>query len=406
MEKRHISPMRRKLKTIATVLVGIALVAAGAALWFRPTVLRVAAGPLGSSDMRVIISYLQALQRERADIRFRLILTEGPADSAARMETGKADLAVVRSDVAMPTKASTVAILRRDAAFFITRPGSEITEIGGLKGKTVGLARSTPANERMLSQILDHYDLSPHDVTRVSGTPQEMQQQVADGKFDALFFVTPISEQLTRRAIQTFPKIDGKHAGLLPVAEAEALLADYPQFERPQIVHDTPAVNQLDLPSTEDKAARLPNHPGAVAFIDGETKTFFERYGDHIYIGIMAFSLLGSALAALFSSLSRRADPVPSDVLMSDLVLEIERVREADHLASLDMIEDEADATIARLLRAATKKGGDSGEVAAVALLVSELRHTLARKREALQKNAQQPPAGAVTMLPTGPSGV
>jgi hypothetical protein len=97
---------------------------------------------------------------------------------------------------------------------------------------------------------------------------------------------------------------------------------------------------------------------------------------------------------------------VPSDVLMSDLVLEIERVREADHLASLDMIEDEADATIARLLRAATKKGGDSGEVAAVALLVSELRHTLARKREALQKNAQQPPAGAVTMLPTGPSGV
>ena len=456
MEKRHISPMRRKLKTIATVLVGIALVAAGAALWFRPTVLRVAAGPLGSSDMRVIISYLQALQRERADIRFRLILTEGPADSAARMETGKADLAVVRSDVAMPTKASTVAILRRDAAFFITRPGSEITEIGGLKGKTVGLARSTPANERMLSQILDHYDLSPHDVTRVSGTPQEMQQQVADGKFDALFFVTPISEQLTRRAIQTFPTIEGKHAGLLPVAEAEALLADYPQFDtveivrgafganpvlpeaavttlavthrlvadnnlsdavvseltrllvtlRPQIVRDTPAVNQLDLPSTEDKAARLPNHPGAVAFIDGETKTFFERYGDHIYIGIMAFSLLGSALAALFSSLSRRADPVPSDVLMSDLVLEIERVREADHLASLDMIEDEADATIARLLRAATKKGGDSGEVAAVALLVSELRHTLARKREALQKNAQQPPAGAVTMLPTGPSGV
>ena len=181
MEKRHISPMRRKLKTIATVLVGIALVAAGAALWFRPTVLRVAAGPVGSSDMRVIISYLQALQRERADIRFRLILTEGPADSAARMETGKADLAVVRSDVAMPAKASTVAILRRDAAFFITRPGSEITEIGGLKGKTVGLARSTPANERMLSQILDHYDLSPHDVTRVSGTPQEMQQQVADG---------------------------------------------------------------------------------------------------------------------------------------------------------------------------------------------------------------------------------
>ncbi len=158
--------MRRKLKTIATVLVGVAVIAAAAALWFRPTVLRVAAGPVGSSDVRVIVAYLQALQRERADIRFRLILTEGPADSAARVETGKADLAVVRTDIAMPTKASTVAILRREAAFFITKPGSDIKEIAELKGKTVGLVRSTPANERMLSQILYHYDLSNHDVTR------------------------------------------------------------------------------------------------------------------------------------------------------------------------------------------------------------------------------------------------
>ncbi len=448
--------MRRKLKTIATVLVGVAVIAAAAALWFRPTVLRVAAGPVGSSDVRVIVAYLQALQRERADIRFRLILTEGPADSAARVETGKADLAVVRTDIAMPTKASTVAILRREAAFFITKPGSDIKEIAELKGKTVGLVRSTAANESILTKILYHYDLPAQDVTRVSGPPQEMQQQVADGKFDALFFVTPISEQLTRRAIQTFPKVEGKYPGLLPVAEAEALLADHPQYDtveivrgtfganpvlpdstvttlavthrlvadnnlsdavvseltrllvtlRPQIVRDTPAVNQLDLPSTEDKAARLPNHPGAVAFIDGETKTFFERYGDYIYIGIMAFSLLGSALAALFSGFARRADPVPSDILMSDLVVEIERVRQADHLATLDMIEDEADETIARLLRASTRKGGDSNEVAAVALLVSEFRYTLARKRETLEKAVPGAPSRAITMLPTGTSGV
>jgi len=448
--------MRQKLKIVATILVCVAVIAAAAAIWFRPTVLRVAVGPVGSSDVRVIVSYLQALQRERSDIRFRLILTEGPGDAAARIEAGKADLAVVRSDISMPAKASTVAILRREAAFFITKPGSEIGEIGALRGKTIGVVRSTPANERILTKILDHYDLAGPEVTRVSGTPQEMQQAVADGKFDALFFVTPISEQITRRAIQTFPKVEGKHPGLLPVAEAEALLTDYPQFDtveivrgafganpvlpdaavttlavthrlvadnnlseavvgeltrllvtlRPQIVRDTPAVNQLDLPSTEDKAARLPNHPGAVAYIDGETKTFFERYGDYIYIGIMAFSLMGSALAAIFSGLSRRQDPIPSDILISDLVVEIERVREAEHLATLDTIEDEAEITIARLLRASTRKGGDSSEVAAVALLVSEFRHTLGRRREALHKAASEAQPRAVTMLPTGTSGV
>ncbi|PPD16360.1 MAG: C4-dicarboxylate ABC transporter substrate-binding protein [Methylobacterium sp.] len=456
MDARHISPMRRRLKTIATILVGIAVLAAGAALWFRPTVLRVAAGPVGSSDVRVIVSYLQALQRERSDIRFRLILTEGPAESAVRVESGKADLAVVRSDVAMPAKASTVAILRREAAFFVTKPGSEIKEIGDLRGKSVANMRSTPANDHILTQVLEHYDLSAQDVTRLSGSPADLHQAIADGRLDALFFVAPISEQVARRAIQSFPRIDGRSAGLLPVAEAEALLADHPQFDtveivrgafganpvmpesalttlavthrlvadnnlseavvgeltrllvtlRPQIVRDTPAVNQLDLPSTEDKAARLPNHPGAVAFIDGETKTFFERYGDYIYMGIFGISLLGSALAALVSNWSRRADPVPSTVLMSDLVEEIERVRQAEHLATLDLIEDEAEETLARLLRAATRKGGDSGEVAAVALLVSEFRHTLARRREQLQKAQPEAQPRAVTMLPRGSAGV
>ena len=32
-----------------------------------------------------------------------------------------------------------------------------------------------------------------------------------------------------------------------------------------------------------------PVHPGTIAYSEGETKTFFERYGDWMYIGIMAF---------------------------------------------------------------------------------------------------------------------
>lgn len=426
--------MRQKLKITAATLVGVAVIAAIFAYWFRPVVLRVAAGPVGSSDVRVIVAYLQAMQRERADIRFRLVLSEGPAEAASKLEAGQVDLAIVRSDIGIPAKASTVAIMRREAAFFLTRPGSGVGQIADLKGRTIGLVRSSTANQRILAQILAQHDLTTQDVTRVSGTPQEMQKGVQDGRFDALFFVTPLAERVVRAALQTFPKVEGQFPGLLVVAEAEALLADNPAFDtveivrgtfganpvlpdstlttlavthrlvarnvlseavvseltrllvtlRPQIVREVPAANQLDLPSTEDKAARLPNHPGAVAYIDGETKTFFERYGDYLYLGIMGFSILGSALAALFSVLARRPDAPQPDLLMADLVRQLERARQAETLEALDSIENEAEDIIARLLQASTGARGDSGQVATVALLVSEFRHSLLRRRHGL----------------------
>ncbi|MGL5445786.1 MAG: TAXI family TRAP transporter solute-binding subunit [Rhabdaerophilum sp.] len=443
--------MRQRLKFVAATLVGVAVVAAVAAYWFRPTVLRIAAGPVGSSDVRVIVGYVQALQRERADIRLRLVLSESPADAAAKLEAGQVDLAVVRSDIGIPTKASTVAIMRREAAFFLTRPGSGLTQISGLKGRTIGLVRASAANERILTQILAQHDLTPQDITKVSGTPDEMRQGVQDGKFDALFFVTPLAERMVRTALQTFPRVEGQAPGLLVVAEAEALLADHPALDtveivrgafganpvlpdsalttlavthrlvaknelsepvvseltrllvtlRPQIVREVPAANQIDLPSTEDRAVRLPNHPGAVAYIDGETKTFFERYGDYLYLGIMGFSLLGSALAALFSTMSRRPETVAPDKLMRDLVSQMDRVRVAENAALLESIEDDAEIVIGKLLRISTSRRGDTSQIAAVALLISEFRHTLASRRQALvhATPVEKPPVAVVSSV-------
>lgn len=436
--------MRRKLKTVAAVLVAVAATAALAAFWFRPTVLHVAAGPVGSSDVRVIVSYLQAFQRERADIRLRLVLAESPADAAAKLESGRVSLAIVRSDIAIPAKSSTVAIMRKEAAFFLTRPGSGVSQISELRGRSIGLVRASAANERIFSQVLAQHDIGAGEVTRFHGAPPEMQQAVQEGRIDALFFVTPLNERVIRAALQTFPKVEGQSPGLLPVSEAEALVADHPTLDtveivrgafganpvlpesamttlavthrlvaknelsesivseltrllvtlRPQVVREAPQANQIDLPSTEDRAARLPTHPGAVAYIDGETKTFFERYGDYIWLGILAPSLLGSAIAALFSILMRDRETVGPEQRMRDLVTIMDQVRVAPDETSLDAIEDEADIVIGDLLRISTGRRGDTAQVSAAALLVSEFRHALLRRRQqicATQKEAKPP---------------
>ena len=54
----------------------------------------------------------------------------------------------------------------------------------------------------------------------------------------------------------------------------------------------------------------MPVHPGAAAYLDGELKTFFDRYSDLLYWGLMVVSFFGSGFAGLLSySKARRPRP-------------------------------------------------------------------------------------------------
>src|SRR5215212_2020211 len=134
--------MRRPL--LVAVTVGLALLGLGL-LGYQtlggPTVLRVAVGPVGGEDTRLLAAAAQYLNRERAATRFRLVLTEGLAGSAEAIDDDKADLAVVRTDVAMPLKGQTGAGRGRGAAVRVGRERSGGAEVAELRGRTVGGVR-------------------------------------------------------------------------------------------------------------------------------------------------------------------------------------------------------------------------------------------------------------------------
>ncbi len=71
----------------------------------QPTTLRVALGPVANDNVRTVTSAIQTLQREREPFRLRLLLTEGTAQTSQMLETGKADLAIVRADIGYPSPA-------------------------------------------------------------------------------------------------------------------------------------------------------------------------------------------------------------------------------------------------------------------------------------------------------------
>src|SRR6201999_3561195 len=62
---------------------------------------------------------------------------------------------------------------------------------------------------------------------------------------------------------------------------------------RQSVMAEFPLAAKIETPDT-DKDAAIPVHPGPAAFVDGEEKTFLDRYSDMIWWSLMALSATGS----------------------------------------------------------------------------------------------------------------
>ena len=55
---------------------------------------------------------------------------------------------------------------------------------------------------------------------------------------------------------------------------------------RQQLARELPTASQIEKPDT-DKDAALPAHAGAAAYIDGNERTFLEKYTDYIWFVVL-----------------------------------------------------------------------------------------------------------------------
>src|SRR3979490_2933454 len=94
------SVRRRQRKTYALLVLAAGLLFFGAAaggLYYalRPVTLRIAVGPPGSDDHKVIQAMAEAFASESRTVRLSPITSDGAVEALALLGAGKADLAVV-----------------------------------------------------------------------------------------------------------------------------------------------------------------------------------------------------------------------------------------------------------------------------------------------------------------------
>ncbi len=145
---------------------------------------------------------------------------------------------------------------------------------------------------------------------------------------------------------------------------------------------DQPAFAKIESPDT-DKAATLAVHPGALAYLEGEQKTFFERYSESLYWGLMLLSFFGSGAAWLASY--ARSDSNGDSQDLEALIAIVPRARTAIAADELDLMSAEIDVIMERTIRQIESGDLEGNRTSAIRLAVDQARHAISERRANLK---------------------
>jgi TRAP transporter TAXI family solute receptor len=407
----------------------------------RPVTLRIAVGPPGSNDMQLIQAMAQHFSREGASVRLSVVPTAGPVDSIAALGKAQADLAVARADEELPVGAESIAILRKNVVLLWTAPRPKdtprkgakpkIKAIADLAGHRIGVIGRTKVNVTLLNVILRESGVDPDKITIAQFSTEQVGDMVKDAGIDAFMTVGPIDSKITLEAISSTARLRGEPV-FLPIDVSEAIAARHSQYQseeipgssittspaRPEDTVETVGVNHLivtsktlsettaanltrqifaakpalsreiksaskiEKPDT-DKDAALPAHPGAAAYIDGNERTFMDRYSDYIWGVVLLFSVLGSATAAVRHFIRR--DERKTNIMHRErLVDAISRVRKIDSVEELDALQGEADEILRETLDCYDDGAIDESDLAAYHLVLEQFHHAVVDRRAAI----------------------
>ena len=294
----------------------------------------------------------------------------------------------------------------------------------------------TQANVNLLKVILQQYGVDPNKVEIFQFPAVEAAEAIRNQKADAYLAAGPVNSKITADAISASTR-DGGAPTFLAIDSNEAIAQNHPVYEaaeipagafggapdkpdddvktisfahhivarkglsestiaaftrqlfaiRQQLMSEFPLAAKIETPDT-DKDAAIPVHPGAAAFVDGEEKTFLDRYSDYIWWALMGLSAMGSA-GAWFAGYLKKDERHINSSLRERLLAMIAAARRSDSAEELEQMQSEADDILRDTLHCFEHGAIQEGSLAAFNIALDQLHHAVADRRAYLMSMPQ-----------------
>jgi TRAP-type uncharacterized transport system substrate-binding protein len=308
---------------------------------------------------------------------------------------------------------------------------SKFGKVTDLSGKRVGVVSGNEATAALLELVLSHYGVPRDKVTISSIDPRDIPAAIRDHKVDVLFVAgattspaisSVIAAATVNAAAPNFIEIDqadgiakrnpafdsididaGTFGGTPPTPDDSLKTLSFAQYlvarksdsdsvidtlaktiysSRQALAAAVPGEIKIEAPST-DKDADAVVHPGALAYLNDSEKSFFDKYGDAIFYGMLIFPVFGSALAGMASYLRR--DTRTRRLLLLQRVLDlVPKAHGAQNLETLEQLQVEADNLVIAIVHQGEREEFDETVRMSFAFALDQLRFAIAARRTAI----------------------
>ena len=312
---------------------------------------------------------------------------------------------------------------------------SKFGKVTDLAGKRIGIVTGNEATRGLLELVLTHYGVPLDKVTLSEIDPKDVADAVKNNKVDALLVAGPATGNAISEVIGAATQ-NGVAPNFIAIDQADGIAKRQPAFDsisidagtfgghppqpsadlktlsfgeylvarrsvsssviatlaktiytsRQVIATAMPREIKIEAPKT-DKDADIVTHPGALAYLTDSTQTFFDKYGDDIFYGLLIFPIFGSALAGLASYLRRDTRTKRLRLLQRVLDL-VRRAHAAQSLEVLEQLQVDADNLVIAIIHLSEHEEFEETVRMSFAFALDQLRFAIAARRTAILDHA------------------
>ena len=308
---------------------------------------------------------------------------------------------------------------------------SKFGKVTDLSGKRVGVVSGNEATTGLLELVLSHYGVPRDKVTISYIDPRDIPAAIRNHQVDVLFVAgaatspaisSVIAAATVNGAAPNFIEIDqadgiakrnpafdsididaGTFGGTPPTPDDSLKTLSFAQYlvarksdsdsviatlaktiysSRQALAAAVPGEIKIEAPST-DKDADVVVHPGALTYLNDSQQSFFDKYGDDIFYGMLIFPVFGSALAGMATYLRRDTRTRRLRLLQRVLDL-VRKAHGAQNLEALEQLQVEADNLVIAIVHQGEREEFDETVRMSFAFALDQLRFAIAARRTAI----------------------